>query len=272
MGLSYQPGIWAKRFSNLPRHQRQEINEATNQLFYERTNVHRKLDPENDQQLCIVWLKCREEIMARRASMAGIRKPTRGMSRTISRVSDRMVEIVSEGVEAAYDLAIHDHLMPWMNVARKQETLGIVEKAGAGTEPEVMKFLRACDGRYDTQSKANYTEKHGGEKVKWCSAFVNWCFEQIGIVGTDNARALSWTDWGTPLTKPQVGAVVVLKGTSWRHVAFVDFKDGKFVMLGGNQTAASGKGGSNTISYRPYKKSMVVAYRWPSGRQRPNVN
>src|SRR6266852_1684634 len=49
------------------------------------------------------------------------------------------------------------------------------------------------------------------ESNSWCSAFVNWCMRQSGIVGTHSAMARSWLHWhnGEKLDQPRIGAVVV---------------------------------------------------------------
>lgn len=264
----YIPNEWTRKYRRLPRSARDKVNKQTNELFYVRTGVRRKLNPDKDKALCVVWLNCRDEIMAadaRAGSSSG-----GSLLKNPHRLPGAVLNVMSDAVLATMDAIEYHQLMPWMKIAREEEKKNVVEKEGKGTDPNVMKYLRASDDRYETKAKADYTEEHGGEKVKWCSAFVNWCMEQCGIEGTNNARALSWNDWGTRIPKPQVGAIIVLKSTSWRHVAFIDSKDGKYVMLGGNQKPTGG-GKSNTISYRPYSKSLVVSYRWPKGRKRPQV-
>ncbi|MEM6474080.1 MAG: TIGR02594 family protein [Planctomycetota bacterium] len=115
----------------------------------------------------------------------------------------------------------------------------------------------------DRTSVVHQTKRTGEERVKWCSAFANWCMKQAGITGTRHALALSWLKWGRPLQEPQIGAVVVMKTSKWRHVAFVDEQNGEFVMLGGNQRPAKGKG-PDRVSYRPLNCSIILGYRWPS--------
>lgn len=271
MITGYQPNQWSKKYRRLSQSKRDQINKRTNTLFAQRTGVTRKLNLEHDQALALVWLGCRDEIMAS-GTINVVSSPIRqdNFFANANRAPRQLFDMMTEGVMSAFETTEHQLLMPWMPIARNEERKNVSEKAGEGTDPNVMKYLRASDDRYETTAKRNYTEKHGGEKVKWCSAFVNWCMEQAGIPGTNNARALSWTDWGQRITEPQVGAVVVLKTTSWRHVAFIDYRQGKFVMLGGNQKPAGG-GSSDSVSYRPYRKSQVVGYRWPAGRNRPEV-
>ena len=81
-----------------------QTDPATNLLFYDRTNERRKLDPEHDPKLVVVWQYCRDEIMIQRANGGLRRQSFAGVSRTIFRLPARAVEIVSEGVQAAYDV------------------------------------------------------------------------------------------------------------------------------------------------------------------------
>lgn len=93
-----------------------------------------------------------------------------------------------------------------------------------------------------------------------CSSFVNWCFKQVNIKGTNNAAARSWLNWGTELKEPKQGCVVIywrVAPDSWQgHVGFVDrVEGGKIYTLGGNQ--------GDAVSIKSYPKSQVLGYRWP---------
>ncbi|WP_426322522.1 TIGR02594 family protein [Pseudoduganella sp. R-43] len=102
------------------------------------------------------------------------------------------------------------------------------------------------------------------DKVSWCSSFVNWSFAQAGIAGTASALARSWLEWGEEIERPVPGCVAVLwrdDPASWKgHVGFYLREDPEFVhLLGGNQLGQ--------VREHFYPKSMVLAYRWPSGVQ-----
>lgn len=100
-----------------------------------------------------------------------------------------------------------------------------------------------------------------GDQTPWCSAFVNYCMEQVGIQGTRMANARSWLGWGgMSLASPQIGCVAVL----WRgspssakgHVGFyTGFHSGNLLMLGGNQ--------GNAVTVEEFPMSRVLGYRWP---------
>lgn len=75
--------------------------------------------------------------------------------------------------------------------------------------------------------------------TNWCSAFVNWCVEQAGYRGTDDALALSWLHLGERC-QARWGAIAVVTAPR-HHVGFCVKRGWKndgssFVyILGGNQ-------------------------------------
>lgn len=139
---------------------------------------------------------------------------------------------------------------PWMDVAFRE--LGMIEIPGPEDNPRVVEYLRTCmDGATD-------------DEVPWCSAFVNWSFEQTAIIGTNNLGARSWLRWGVPLSDPKPGCVVVLwrgQKDSWKgHVGFYLGTNGtKFKLLGGNQH------NSVSLDQEHYAVHQLLGYRWPAG-------
>lgn len=134
----------------------------------------------------------------------------------------------------------------WFTVARGE--IGQKEVAGSGDNPRVVEY------------HATTTLKATEDSVSWCSSFVNWCFKQAGIKGTNNAAARSWLNWGTELKEPKQGCVVIywrVAPDSWQgHVGFVDrVEAGKIYTLGGNQ--------GDAVSIKSFPKSQVLGYRWP---------
>lgn len=255
MSVVYHPGIWAKKYKSLPMTERNRVNQQTNQIFAKRTGVTRKLDPRHDRKLCVQWLTIRDEVMS--GQHASTFHPLQQAGHLAWSIGDVAVNAIE---------AVHEHLQPvpaWLRIARAEMDKGVKEKVGDEHNPDIMKYIRTCSNLYETKNKTRYTERVGDEGVKWCSAFVNWCISQAGITGTNHALALSWKDWGQP-TEPKPGAIVVTRGTSARHVAFVDRVNGELKMLGGNQQKSSGGGNYNQVSIRPINPNVVVAYRWPS--------
>lgn len=132
---------------------------------------------------------------------------------------------------------------PWMLQA--QNKIGVHEVRG-GENPEIIAFHAV------TTLKATHDE------VPWCSSFVSWCLEQVGIRSTRNAWAQSYASFGKRLSAPKYGCIVVFRwkdGTG--HVAFFDSlnKDGTLKLLGGNQ--------GDAVRFANYATDHVIAYRWP---------
>ena len=100
--------------------------------------------------------------------------------------------------------------------------------------------------------------KASDDDVSWCSAFVNYCTQENGLHGTNDATARSWLDWGVPLMEPEMGCIVVYWRSSpddWRgHVGlFVERRGDIILTLGGNQ--------NNKVCIKPYSKNRLLGYR-----------
>jgi uncharacterized protein (TIGR02594 family) len=134
---------------------------------------------------------------------------------------------------------------PWMDVAKKE--LGQHEVQG-GENPRILEYLRST-----------YIGAPGNQEdeTPWCSAFVNWCLQQVGIKGTRSAWARSFETYGKKMTGPEVGCIVVFDwhdGTG--HVGFVTGWTGTTVtVLGGNQ--------ADSVSLATFSRRNVSALVWP---------
>lgn len=137
---------------------------------------------------------------------------------------------------------------PWMDAAIGQ--MGQSEMS-PGNNPAIIAYHATTGG-------------FKNDETAWCSSFANWCMIQADIKGTNNAMAFSWKTWGKGLDKPAYGAIAVM---DYSHVGFVAGinKDGRFILLGGNQ----GKPGSVNLS--PNSMGSVLRYRYPIGFV-PNYN
>jgi uncharacterized protein (TIGR02594 family) len=138
----------------------------------------------------------------------------------------------------------------WMRVAEAERKRKVEEVPGKGSNPRIEEYLFAVGMEPD-------------DEISWCSAFVDWVFDQVGIEGTGRANARSWLSWGEP-SEARRGAVCVLwredpKG--WKgHVGFYEkhTAGGDMVqLLGGNQ--------GNRVCSAAYDDARVLGYRWPKG-------
>ncbi len=131
-------------------------------------------------------------------------------------------------------------------IANKE--LGVKEVPGSGNNPKIVEYHQAC------------TLKATSDSVAWCSAFMNWCIEKAGGIGTKNAMARSWLLYGEKVASPEVGDIVIFKrgndGISG-HVAFVYEKPSKLSpyikVIGGNQ--------GDAVSIANYLRANVLGYR-----------
>jgi len=134
---------------------------------------------------------------------------------------------------------------PWYEAARGE--LGVREIVGPAANARIVKY-HACT-----------TLKATSDDVPWCSAFVNWCFQRVGLTGTGLANARSWLKWGKAIDTPVEGCVVVFKrgrNPKSGHVGFVVGDDGETLrVLGGNQ--------GDMVKVSRFKKADVLGYRWP---------
>lgn len=133
---------------------------------------------------------------------------------------------------------------PWLDLARAQ--LGVKEVAGAGNSNTITGYFQA-----------SVQQKHP-DSVPWCAAFVGAMLADTGYVGTGSLMARSYLDWGTELTKPVPGAIVIFKrgAAPAGHVAFVDaVTSSSLKCIGGNQ--------SDAVTIASFSRTSVLGYRWP---------
>ncbi|MEL6792428.1 MAG: TIGR02594 family protein, partial [Pseudomonadota bacterium] len=160
----------------------------------------------------------------------------------------------------------------WMDVARAEAALAPSQRsewsAAGKHNPRILEYFRV-----GTSFVANSDETH------WCAAFVNYCLETSGHVGTGHpgARSFFWNKKRqfVKLDEPAIGAIGVRRyapfdDPTWAsgsgHVGFVTAIHPESVtLLGGNQ--------SNTVMEQTYKlktfdgddklKSDFVAFMMP---------
>ncbi len=138
---------------------------------------------------------------------------------------------------------------PWMEIAGKE--IGVKEFPGDADNPRIIEY----------HATTTYGSKD--DEVSWCSAFVNWCLENVGIEGTDNVGARSWLNWGTTIKKPVPGCITVLwreSPDSWKgHVGFYladhPTHSNYILLLGGNQ--------GDSVCVAAYEKTRILGFRWP---------
>jgi uncharacterized protein (TIGR02594 family) len=133
---------------------------------------------------------------------------------------------------------------PWFNLASTFQ--GVREDAGAANDKDVSSFFRDAVGKVHADS------------VPWCAAFVGAMLERSGYSGTNSLMARSYLNWGTDLSAPRKGSVVVFKrgAPPSGHVGFVvEWTANTIKVLGGNQ--------SDAVTVASFKRADVLGFRWP---------
>lgn len=136
---------------------------------------------------------------------------------------------------------------PWLDIAWKEQ--GVREFEGRLSNPVIAAYFRDA-GHPEVVS----------DETAWCAAFVGAVLRRAGYGNTRSLMARSYRDYGQGLAGPREGCIAVLRrgrDPSEGHVGFVVRWDAEFVwMLGGNQ--------SDEVKVSAYRRSDVLAYRWPA--------
>jgi len=151
----------------------------------------------------------------------------------------------------------YKNLTPWVDKAFEEMAKGISE---TGSNPEITKYWQytqmpeaAANGDKWAQSVLKE------DQTPWCAAFVNYNLETSGVDGTMFATAYSFKNYGQNLgnSKPVYGSIAVM---NYSHVGIVvgTNKDGRIILLGGNQ--------GNAVNLSPNGTSSVIRYVYPNGR------
>ena len=133
--------------------------------------------------------------------------------------------------------------------------------------------LREVPGKKHNPTIVGWWEKlklsFRDDETSWCGGFVGGVCVESGLLPTKNpAGARNWLNFGVPLPKPALGAVVVFwRGakSGWSgHVGFVVGQDakGNLMVLGGNQ--------GDMVSIKPFGRDRVLGYRWPANTKLPD--
>jgi uncharacterized protein (TIGR02594 family) len=137
----------------------------------------------------------------------------------------------------------------WLVSARAE--LGTLETPGTADNPKVLQYAK----------DAGLAQIINHDAVSWCAAFIGAMLVRNGINGTGKATARSYEAWGESLRSPVLGCVCVLARppVTWQgHVGFlIGANDTVVQLIGGNQ--------QDSVSIAAFKRSRVVAYRWPVG-------
>jgi uncharacterized protein (TIGR02594 family) len=130
--------------------------------------------------------------------------------------------------------------LKWMNTE---------EAPGAADNPDILEWARAEGGAI--------AESYHSDSIPWCALYANMVLTKVGLQGTETLWALDWSDWGTRLPGPAVGAFAPMKRQGGGHIAIVVGRDqhGNLMCLGGNQ--------SDAVNIKPFPATRPLSFRWP---------
>lgn len=136
-------------------------------------------------------------------------------------------------------------------LVRARAYIGVREIKGPRHEPRIVKWWTAINAPFRD------------DETPWCGAFVGGVLDEAGLpIVAGGAAARNWLKLPVKLSRPAVGAVVVFwrgsPGGASGHVGFVVGRDryDHLMVLGGNQ--------SDAVNIKPFDRSRVLGYRWPS--------
>lgn len=132
----------------------------------------------------------------------------------------------------------------WLTIARQD--IGIAETPGKETTPAIRRWLIKLGAWWRDDETA------------WCGvAVAHWMREAGAPIPKHCYRARAWLDWGTALTQPTLGCVVVFERRGGGHVGLVVGQDvlDNLLVLGGNQ--------GDKVSIARFSPDRVLGYRWP---------
>lgn len=134
---------------------------------------------------------------------------------------------------------------PWITEAQKY--VGLKEIPGPKHNNTIQKWL--------VNLRAWWTD----DETPWCGVYVGHCFKAAGMnIPKYYMRAKAWSEsWGTSLSQPVDGCVVVFDRQGGGHVGFVMgvTNDSFLAVLGGNQ--------GNAVTVAKFDRNRVVGFYWP---------
>jgi uncharacterized protein (TIGR02594 family) len=241
---------WNRVYQNLPKEDREALNDLVNAIFRQETGYYSKIDPRTQPKYVAKWLEIRDNVLANR--------------QRFGRWLDTASSAVADFVLALPIFRSLDTRPEWIRVAEGEEKDGVKTIPGRENHPRIMEYIATCTRKFDARRRKAW-EDMGDSEVQWCACFVNWCLEQAGIEGLGTGWAPSWEGWGRRISGPQQGAIVLFKW-SWMnspykfdHIGFCQEKNGRFYLLGGNQD------NDRKVSSIPFPRGDARYYCMPPG-------
>lgn len=124
---------------------------------------------------------------------------------------------------------------------------GVVETPGTKNNPTIMAWAATLG--------TDYKKVYNADSIPWCGLFMGYVCHKAGVEVPKNVLwALSWSAWGTPKQKAELGDVLVFKRDGGGHVGiYVGENATHYYVLGGNQ--------SDSVNITKIVKTRLYAIR-----------
>lgn len=131
---------------------------------------------------------------------------------------------------------------------------GTTEKPGDGNNPAIMAWAKEV---------GLSTDQYPNDATAWCGLFMAVVAKRADkVVPEGPLWALNWRNFGTPVTQPMLGDVIVVRRPGGGHVTLYVAEDDKYYYgLGGNQ--------SDKVNISPIAKSRNPSFRRPKYVNQP---
>ena len=164
----YIPGVWSKRYSQLPPPQRAEVDKEVDLRFYTRTGIARTLDPKKDRALANRWLRVRDEVMAQMAGKTGT-----GTSRGLALALPAPLKNMSYLLLYNYDVGdpqpktehfqvLHRAVAPMLKMKGMELRVGVIGNASRTGDESANQALSRRRARWWTSPCASWPARRCG--------------------------------------------------------------------------------------------------------------
>lgn len=149
---------------------------------------------------------------------------------------------------------------PWYDVM--VSITGTHEVQGDGDNPVILAWPKFIASVYPEMTE--YCHGYNHDEIPWCGLTVAYCMAKSGIrpqYGDEDVKRFLWADswkyFGTRLTEPRKGAVMVFTRNGGGHVSLYEGEDnGMYLIRGGNQ--------SDQVNITRMAKNKLTAIVWPN--------
>jgi len=155
-----------------------------------------------------------------------------------------------------------DNAPKWLLVMRAIN--GTDEFSGDADNPKILGMARYVGHKFPEQK--SYWDQYQHDSTAWCGLTEAFCMAVCGYSGpwgpTDTDKPMwaqawsTWEPWGTRLSRPVLGCIVVMTREGGGHVTTFEYEEnGLYYCRGGNQ--------SDSVNLSGYSPDNIIGLLWP---------